>query len=121
MSVTRDLDEELEVKRHRIHLLRIAYDTVKLVLMITTAAITLYLLTNIQELTAGNQQIQLRLQDCTTPGGKCYEESAKRTGVAIVKINDIAKAANVCADLPGSITTDAMSKCIEDELKKAGK
>ena len=77
MSVTRDLDEELEVKRHRIHLLRIAYDTGKLILMITTAAITLYLLTNIQELTAGNRQIQLRLQDCTTPGGKCYEVGNK--------------------------------------------
>lgn len=65
------------------------------------------------------------MADCTTPGGKCYEESAKRTGNAI---GDIIRA-NIfmaqCARLyPGEVGPEydrKLEACVFERLAEAAK
>lgn len=114
-----------EEKAERIyHAVRLTYDVVKGVLIAVTCVIVLGLLNNlttqaqrIEEISKGNREIQIRLQDCTTPGGKCFKEGQARTGNAVVQISEISKIAAVCADKPGTITAEEMDNCIQSTLK----
>jgi hypothetical protein len=103
-----------------------------LVLLILIAAtvttyFTVVTLSEVRDL--GKQNISLnkitvenskRLIDCTTPGYGCYERSRAATGKAVFSLNQVTKAAVICADQPGVITTPEMERCITTEIKKQG-
>lgn len=83
---------------------------------------------NVQQLTIQNNdlnrrniQIGQRLIDCTTEGHTCYDQSNQRTNRVIISLNDVTKAAAVCADKPGTIGIKEMDDCIQTELSKEGK
>ena len=72
---------------------------------------------NSNELNQLTVTISERLQDCTTPGGSCYEQSRSGSSGAIRDINNITIAAAACADREGVDTVADIRKCIEDTLK----
>jgi hypothetical protein len=61
------------------------------------------------------------LVDCTTPGYPCYERSRGESGKAVTILNNATKAAVICADQQGSITTTEMETCIKTEVAKIQK
>jgi hypothetical protein len=65
------------------------------------------------------------LLDCTTAGGKCYEEQNKRSLEFIKSIIDeegdtqrIVVLAAYCAKVPGNDTATSVEKCVNERLKK---
>lgn len=53
-----------------------------------------------------------RIEDCTTPGRDCFEESQRRLAQAITGINDYATYAAACADKPQQQTYAQIKACI---------
>ncbi len=64
---------------------------------------------NILGVVNGNSDL---LIDCNTPGGKCFDESEKRSVESIGSVNAIAIAAAFCADQRGTKTSSEFRKCI---------
>lgn len=66
------------------------------------------------------QQTKL-LVDCTTPKGKCYQDSNKRQSGAIQLIGEqsarAAAAATVCAKVPGNDTFEEVYACTIKEMR----
>ena len=95
------------------------------ILIAVTVGISLYYLVTLtqqnNELTQQNNRIGERLIDCTTQGHTCYDQSNARTNKVIITLNDVTKAAAVCADKPGSIKAEQMDDCIKAVLTKEGK
>jgi hypothetical protein len=83
---------------------------------VLVAALTLMAVSN-RLLNNQNKQIVERIESCTTAGGECYEESARRTGnvVATVIRADIYTARCLAADPTASDA--AIEKCVLDRLK----
>jgi hypothetical protein len=65
-----------------------------------------------------NVRIGSRLIDCTTQGHRCYDESNARTNKVIITLNQVTKAAAVCADKPGPISETEMDDCVVNLLSK---
>lgn len=53
-----------------------------------------------------------RIEDCTTPGRKCYEQSQKRTADVVTDLNRVAVFAAACADKPGVQGEDEIYSCV---------
>lgn len=53
-----------------------------------------------------------RIEDCTTPGRKCFEDGQQRLGRTVGTINRYAIAAAYCADRPGTQTVPELERCI---------
>lgn len=58
-----------------------------------------------------------RLVDCTTPGGKCYEQGSRSQSAAVKTINEMSVYAAYCAHKPDNDTVQEIKSCIEQELK----
>ena len=62
------------------------------------------------------------IRDCTTPGGECFERSAKRQAQVIgqppAPINDVVILAAACADRPGVDTEAEIRACVIDGLTR---
>jgi hypothetical protein len=93
--------------------------------IVVTTAFVIVTLAEVQRLSETNNrlnertvQIANRLEDCTTPHGACYEDSQRRTGQAVVTLNEVTQAAVICADQPGVITRPEMESCIKMQLGK---
>lgn len=54
-----------------------------------------------------------RIEDCTTPGRKCFEDGQRRLGRTVGTINRYAIAAAYCADRTGTQTIPELEQCIE--------
>lgn len=65
------------------------------------------------------EQQRDRLIDCTTPGGRCFEDSQKRTADAVGNLNEITVFAAACADKAGVNTVAQIQACVLDELEKS--
>lgn len=59
-----------------------------------------------------------RIEDCTTPGRRCFEESQERLGRTVGTINRYALAAAACADRPGVQTITELEDCILAEITR---
>lgn len=59
-----------------------------------------------------------RIEDCTTPGRRCFEESQERLGQTVGSLNDYALAAAYCADRPGPQTIVELEDCIRGEVAR---
>jgi hypothetical protein len=57
-----------------------------------------------------------RIEDCTTPGRPCFDESQKRLAEVIVSINDYATYAAACADRPRQQTVEEIQTCIVAQI-----
>jgi hypothetical protein len=86
---------------------------------IVTAGFTIWSLAELQRVSDQNNEVNKlsitileRLQDCTTPGGGCYEQSREGTSGAINNINEVTVAAAACADREGVNTVTDIRKCI---------
>lgn len=53
-----------------------------------------------------------RIEDCTTPGRKCFEDGQKRLGRTVGTINRYAIAAAYCADQTGEQSVPVLERCI---------
>lgn len=53
-----------------------------------------------------------RIEECTTPGLPCFEESQERLGQTVGTLNRYALAAAYCADRPGAQTIAQLEACI---------
>jgi hypothetical protein len=59
-----------------------------------------------------------RLVDCTTPGGKCFEQSRSATSGAVGSINRVTVAAIYCSGKLGpTATIDAINHCVATQIK----
>jgi ABC-type Fe3+ transport system permease subunit len=80
--------------------------------------------------TQSTRQTANRIEDCTQPGGECFEESQKRTGAVVQKIIDeltttrhVAVLAAACATDPAMrpLTRieriDAIDQCVQVALR----
>lgn len=59
-----------------------------------------------------------RIEDCTTPGRECFEESQERLGRTVGSLNDYALAAAYCADQVGAQTIVQLEDCIRGEVAR---
>jgi hypothetical protein len=63
-----------------------------------------------------------RVRDCTTPGGECFEQAARRQAEVIgdppAPINDVVILAAACADRPGVDTAAEIRTCVLDGLNE---
>jgi hypothetical protein len=59
-----------------------------------------------------------RIEDCTTPGRECFEESQQRLGRTVGSLNDYALAAAYCADQVGAQTIVQLEDCIRGEVAR---
>jgi hypothetical protein len=102
---------------------------VLVIMMACAVGSSLYLTTvsinRVEQLTQDNKKLnKITLQnssiliDCTTPGGKCFEQNQRRTGQVVVNLNEVTKIATICADRPGSISLEEMEACIKTELER---
>ncbi len=57
-----------------------------------------------------------RIEDCTTPGRECFEDSQRRLAEAITGINDFATYAAACADKPRQQTAQQIKVCIVAQI-----
>lgn len=57
------------------------------------------------------------VEDCTTPGHKCYEDGVKRTREAVVQLEKIIIAANFCTRDLSNRTPGQVSECVRKVLK----
>jgi hypothetical protein len=55
------------------------------------------------------------IADCTSPGGKCYQESQKRTQGVLAQLVEINKIVAQCAKVTN--TDDEMDTCVQARLK----
>ena len=59
-----------------------------------------------------------RIEDCTTPGRKCFDDAQKRLGRTVGTINRYALAAAACADQPEAQTVNEIQRCIVDLIRR---
>lgn len=59
------------------------------------------------------------VEDCTSPGGECYDRGARRTGEAVGTINQITIYAAACAKQPANVTVRQIQACVEELLAEA--
>ena len=83
-----------------------------------TTGFVVYTLTEVQRVSQVNSRLNQRMIECTTPGYRCYDEGQERTGQAVVTLNEVTKAAVICADQPGVITQATMESCLKKQLGK---
>ena len=57
-----------------------------------------------------------RINDCTTPGRKCYDKGQTRTAKAVGDINRVIVLAAACADKPQRQTVVDIQNCVIAEL-----
>lgn len=74
-----------------------------------------------RETQQGNASTLQLIEDCTTKGGGCYEESERRTGNVIAVLNEFTTYVIACADKPGTQDAQAIRVCATDQLRKAQK
>jgi hypothetical protein len=77
---------------------------------------TYALLSAVRETQKVSRSAVVAIEDCTTPGRDCFEESQKRTGAVVSDINEVAVFAAYCADQPGAVTVDAIKSCVLRQL-----
>jgi hypothetical protein len=66
-----------------------------------------------------NREGVTRVKSCTTPGGSCYQENARRSSDAVGSVNLVTVAAVACAQ---EVRGDAAIKaCVAARLPKAGR
>lgn len=75
---------------------------------------------SIREQQKGNARSIELIEDCTTKGGECYEDGARRTANVIQVLNeagdqrrDFIIAVVICADLPGTQTVASIRACAD--------
>jgi hypothetical protein len=88
-------------------------------LLLYVVAQTYALLSTVRETQKSSRSAVLAIEDCTTPGRDCFDESAKRTGEAVSSINEVVLFAAYCADQPGATTPDAIEQCVLNQLARA--
>jgi hypothetical protein len=90
-----------------------------LLLLLYVVAQTYALLTTVRETQKSASSAVIAIEDCTTPGRDCFEESQKRTGGVVSDINEVAVYAAYCADQPGAITVQDIEQCVLNQLARA--
>lgn len=86
-------------------------------------AIAIGLVATVQFVTLSSvQHTTDQIQSCIDPHGQCFKSGDRRSSSAIQLINanqqKIVTAAAYCAKLPGNITLQQISDCVNKELKK---
>lgn len=75
--------------------------------------ISQYQLQRLGSVAADTKRNSDRLVDCTTPGGKCYEQGRSATGGAVGTINKVTISAIYCSGKLGpAATVAALNACV---------
>ena len=82
-----------------------------LLLLLYVVAQTYSLLTVVRETQKSSRDAVFAIEDCTTLGGRCFEESQQRTGEAVSTIGRYDLYTAWCIDQPGSMTLDRLERC----------
>lgn len=65
-----------------------------------------------------NRQTYKRIEDCTTTGGKCNEESQKRVGGAISQLVGAQVVIEACGRVPDNDTVAEIEACVAQRMAK---
>jgi hypothetical protein len=57
-----------------------------------------------------------RIEDCTTPGQKCFEDGQRRAGVLVQNLSDVIILASACASKPYEQTPAQIEVCVRQKL-----
>lgn len=70
-------------------------------------------------ITTGTNNYTKRLVDCTTPGGKCYEQGRSATTGAVGTINQVVTVTVYCAKKAdrATVTLAQIQDCVNAQLK----
>lgn len=80
--------------------------------------ISQYQLQQLGSVAADTKRNSDRLVDCTTPGGKCYEQGRSATGGAVGTINKVTISAIYCSGKLGPVATiAALNACVAALIK----
>lgn len=60
-----------------------------------------------------NREISRQVADCTTAGGRCYQEGQRRTGEAVADIARMQVLVEVCGSQPGVDTVAEVQRCVQ--------
>lgn len=104
-------------------LLTIAVITAALVSATTATRIRAAQVSNTRTLDSSQRTLRL-VEDCTTPGGVCYERSKKQTGDAVADINRVVILAAACSvGLPRDLTVGErqtrIQSCVIERLAQS--
>jgi hypothetical protein len=80
---------------------------------------TYTLLSAVRETQKVSRSAVVAIEDCTTPGKDCFEESQERTGNVVSDNNEVSLYAAYCADQPGATTVKAIKSCVIEQLDAA--
>lgn len=101
--------------------------TLALVLMAVFMVILFGAVRQIDSVATRNAALNERIADCSTAGGKCYEEGAKRTGQAIQQLIDsqlyiieCSRELPIAENPPGPAFDAKFEKCVADRLARPG-
>ena len=86
--------------------------------VVATVFATYSLLSVVREQQKTNVGTNERIVDCTTPGGKCYQQGQERTGQAVGDILKGATYAIACADKRGVQTEAEIQACVLKRIAK---
>lgn len=110
---------ELQKRRVRALLIQRAFIATLIIYLVSTMAILIVL-------GYQSQEQRHRLIDCTTPGGRCYQDAQERTGEAIAELvksdgdtRDLIVAAVACGQNPLNDTKEDILACVR-EMRKGG-
>ena len=89
---------------------------------VTLGAAVVAMLLLLVAIALGNRSNGQVIRDCTTPGGECFERSAKRQAAVIgeppAPINDVVILAAACADRVGVDTEAEIRACVLEGLTR---
>jgi hypothetical protein len=90
-----------------------------------TVVLMIMLIVQVYSLTAATREQQQentktseRIEECTTPGRPCFEDSARRTAEAVGSLNAWTEAAVTCADQTGTQPRAEIRACIIRTLRE---
>lgn len=104
--------------RRRYEIAKMAFIVVGTATSMVIVGILLAGMARLEAITLGTRTNSQILIDCTSPTGKCYQASEKRTGSAIGTINQVSIYAAYCSKIPSNTTVKEIETCINKELAK---
>lgn len=102
----------LEKKRRAYLFLKALAEVLTVVTIVILVVGMAYIVFQIRSSQLNNRKVTELIADCTTPGGKCYEEGQSSTNKAVTSISQVVIATKICSLDPKNNTIDALTVCV---------
>lgn len=109
-----------ELVKKRAHYYQLVWTLVLLGVLVLVSMLVLLIMLNLEtHRTAQHaEETAVRIEDCTSPSGECYNRSVARTDNTVSRINEITVLAAYCAKEDSNDTVDKIQRCIEKNLDR---